>query len=94
MARESRLRITVPAPSPRTKPLAEASNALQCPSGESIDACENPMNPPCVIMTVTPPARAMSPWPDQICSQARCTAVSAEEQAVSSAMLGPRKLKQ
>ena len=28
------------------------------------------------------------------CSQAICTAVSADEQAVSSAMLGPRKLKQ
>ena len=84
----------MPAPSPRTKPLAEASNAAQRPSGESIDACEKPMNPPGVIITVTPPASAASPRPAQMCSHAACTAVSAEEHAVSIATLGPRRFKQ
>src|SRR5688572_26750330 len=84
----------MPAPSPRTNPDAEASKAAQRPSGESIPACENPMNPPGEIITVTPPASAVSPRPDQMCSHAACTAVRAEEQAVSIAMLGPVKLKQ
>ena len=52
------------------------------------------MNPPGVIMTVTPPARAASPRPVQMCSHAMCTAVSAEEQAVSIATLGPRRFRQ
>ena len=84
----------MPAPSPRTKPLADASNALHRPSGDSIEACEKPMKPPGVIITVTPPASAVSPRPAQMCSHAACTAVSAEEQAVSMATLGPRRLKQ
>ncbi len=94
IACERRFSSTMPAPSPRTKPLAEASNALHSPSGESIDACENPMKPPGVIITVTPPASAVSPRPAQMCSQAACTAVSADEHAVSMATLGPRRLKQ
>ena len=60
----------MPAPSPRTNPLADASNAAQRPSGESIPACEKPMNPPGVIITVTPPASAVSPRPAQMCSHA------------------------
>ncbi len=94
MACESRLSSTMPAPSPRTKPLAEASNAAQRPSGESIPACENPIKPPGVIITVTPPASAMSPRPARMCSHATWTAVSAEEQAVSIATLGPRRFRQ
>ena len=43
---------------------------LHFPSGESIDACEKPMNPPGVIITVTPPASAVSPRPDEMCSHA------------------------
>src|SRR5881394_2570651 len=84
----------MPAPSPRTKPLAEESNAAHRPSGESIAACEKPINPPGVIITVTPPASAASPRFVQMCSHAACTAVSAEEHAVSIATLGPFKLKQ
>ena len=49
----------MPAPSPRTKPFAAASKACAMPSGESIAACEKPMNPPGVIITVTPPASAV-----------------------------------
>ena len=52
------------------------------------------MNPPGVIMMVTPPASAVSPRPVRMCSQAACTAVSAEEQAVSMATLGPRRFRQ
>ena len=48
----------MPAPSPRTNPLADASKAAHRPSGESIAACENPINPPGVIITVTPPAKS------------------------------------
>ena len=84
----------MPAPSPRTNPLADASNAAHRPSGESIAACENPINPPGVIITVTPPARAASPRPAQMCSHAAWTAVSADEHAVSIATLGPRRFKQ
>ena len=84
----------MPAPSPRTKPSAEASKALQRPSGESMLARENPMNPSGVIITVTPPASATGQCPAASCSHAMCTAVSAAEQAVSMAMLGPVRLKQ
>src|SRR6202022_2547479 len=91
---DSRFSNTIPDPSPRTKPFADASNALHRPSGDNIEAWENPMNPPGVIMTVTPPAKAASPRPAHMCSQATCTAVSADEHAVSSATLGPRRLKQ
>ena len=52
------------------------------------------MNPPGVIITVTPPASAVSPRPARMCSHAACTAVSADEHAVSMATLGPRRLKQ
>src|SRR5271166_5414774 len=92
--RERRFRSTMPAPSPRTKPFADASKALHRPSGDSIDACENPMNPSGVIITVTPPASAASPRPARMYSHAALTAVSADEHAVSIATLGPVRLKQ
>ena len=94
IACERRLSSTMPAPSPRTKPLAEASNALHLPSGDSIEACEKPIKPPGVIITVTPPASAASPRPARMCSHAACTAVSADEHAVSIATLGPRRFRQ
>ena len=94
IAWERRFSNTIPAPSPRTKPFAVASNAAHRPSGESIDACEKPMNPPGVIITVTPPASAVSPRPAQMCSQAVWIAVSADEHAVSIATLGPRRFRQ
>src|ERR1700737_3389588 len=84
----------MPAPSLRTKPLAEASNALHLPSGDTIPAWENPMNPSGEISTVAPPAIANLQRPAKICSQARCTAVSPDEHAVSIAMLGPRRFRQ
>ena len=84
----------MPAPSPRTKPSAEASKALHLPSGESMPACEKPMKPSGVIITVTPPAMAVLQRPSRMCSHATCTAVSADEQAVSIAMLGPVRFRQ
>ena len=93
-AAESFFNITMPAPSPRTNPLADASKALHLPSGESIPAWEKPMKPSGVIITVTPPAIAVSQRPARMCSQATCTAVSADEQAVSIATLGPLRLRQ
>ena len=43
------------------------------------------------IMRFTPPARAISHSPFQILCAARCTATRELEQAVSIAMLGPRR---
>ena len=94
IACDRRFSSTMPAPSPRTKPLAEASNALHLPSGDSIEAWEKPMKPPGVIITVTPPASAVSPRPVRMCSHAAWTAVSADEHAVSMATLGPRRFRQ
>ena len=39
-ALDSNFKTTMPAPSPRTNPFAPASNALQRPSGESIEAAQ------------------------------------------------------
>ena len=85
----SRFSTTTPPPSPRTYPLARASNALQRPSGA--------MAPNFDIATVlsgaairfTPPTSAMSHSPLRRLRQARCTATSDDEQAVSIARLGP-----
>jgi hypothetical protein len=84
----------MPAPSPRTKPLALASKALQRPSGESMDAAQNAMKLVAMRMMFTPPANARSHSRSQMLWQARCVATSAEEQAVSTAMLGPRRFRQ
>ena len=46
-------------------------------------AWENPMKPSGVIITVTPPAIAILQRPARSCSHAMCTAVSADEHAVS-----------
>src|ERR1700682_699321 len=84
----------MPAPSLRTKPLAEASNALHLPSGDSIPAWENTMKPSGEISPVAPPAIAALQRPAKICSHATCTAVSADEHAVSITMLGPHRFRQ
>jgi hypothetical protein len=46
------------------------------------------------MITVTPPAIAILQRPARSDSQAKCTAVSAEEHAVSMERLGPLRLKQ
>src|SRR3990172_4553133 len=88
-ASERRLSTTIPQPSPRTKPLARASNVLQRPSGASAPTSERPINASGIKITFTPPARARLLCPVRKLWQARCTAVSDEEQAVSTAMHGP-----
>ena len=56
----SRFRTTIPHPSPRTKPLAEASKALHCPSGDSIPALARSSVSRPTKMAWTPPTRIMS----------------------------------
>ena len=59
----SSFRATIPQPSPRTKPFAEASNALHWPSGASIPALpRSSVNRP-DRMALTPPASARSASP-------------------------------
>ena len=91
IAFESGLRKTSPAPSPRTYPSALASKAKHFPVGDSMLALLNPTDECGVISALTPPANAESHWPDQIASQAWATATNADEQAVSTATLGPVK---
>src|ERR1700757_137739 len=85
--------MTTPAPSPRTKPLARASKLLQRPSGDSIDALQNPMLPSGRTITFTPAANASSISPFQMPWHAKSTATSEDEHAVSTARLGPTRSK-
>ena len=48
----------MPTPSPRTYPFALASNALQRPSGESIDALPREIETTGESIALTPPANA------------------------------------
>ena len=79
----------MPQPSLRTKPSADASKVLHRPSGESMRAWDAMMLMSGARMALTPPASASSHSPARRLWQARCTATSDEEQAVSTAMLGP-----
>src|SRR5262245_36618454 len=82
----------IPTPSLRTIPLAAASNGLQRPSGLVAPAFANAIVTPGERIRFTPPARATDDSPDQMLRQAMWTATSEDEQAVSRAMLGPRRL--
>ena len=84
----------MPAPSLRTKPLALASNARQRPSGDSMPIRQKPTYQSGRSSALTPPASAIGQPSCQMLRQARWTATSADEQAVSTAALGPRKSKQ
>nr|WP_234024096.1 hypothetical protein [Sorangium cellulosum] len=88
-ASESRLSTTSPHPSPRTKPFALASNALERPSGESAWSFVRSHVTHRERMTLTPPASARLLSPERRLWQARWTATSDEEHAVSTARLGP-----
>ena len=57
-ARDSGFNTTTPAPSLRTNPLADASNALHLQSGESIESRLKPMNGSGLMRMLTPPASA------------------------------------
>jgi hypothetical protein len=89
----SGLSMTAPAPSPGTKPSAAASNTRQRPVGESAPERERSKYGVGVSSRLTPPAIAMSHSPRRRLSQARCTATSEAEQAVSTARLGPLRFR-
>src|SRR5215831_1793582 len=90
-ARSSGLMYSTPAPSPRTYPLARASKAKHCPVGDNIEALLKPIVASGIMSALTPPARALSQQPDQMLWHAFQIATSAEEQAVSTERLGPRR---
>src|SRR5438045_3720080 len=88
-ASSSGLSNTAPTPSPDTKPSAPLPNERQQLSRESIFTW---LRSTCCLgcrIRLTPPVRAAPHSPLRMLSHARCTAVSEEEQAVSTAMLGP-----
>src|SRR5262249_40156778 len=77
--------------SPRTYPLACASNVLHRPSEERKPALAKLADTSGRRIRFTPPATADSDSPSQRLRQARWTATREDEQAVSIARLGPRK---
>ena len=81
---------TAAAPSPRSKPSAEASNVLQRPSlGNMLRAVCRSVRAGC-RMRLTPPDRARTPAPRLRASLvARCVATRADAEAVSTLRLGP-----
>src|SRR5215831_1278348 len=81
---------TTPAPSPRAYPFALASNVLQRPSAERKPPFDSAMVMVGTIITLAPPATASEHSPPHSDWQARWTATSDAEQAVSTARLGPR----
>nr|WP_262401575.1 hypothetical protein [Actinomadura sp. CNU-125] len=85
----SRLRATVPQPSPRTNPSAAASKAAQRPRADSAPARAKPMSPAHSSCTVTPPAKARSLSPECSERHARWTATREDAQAASTAIDGP-----
>ena len=93
-ASESRFSTITPHPSARTIPSARASNTLQRPSAEKSRIFEATIMPSGERITLTPPARARSLSPARRLWQARCTATSDDEHAVSVVRLGPRRSSQ
>src|SRR5439155_24724188 len=87
--RERGFNTTRPAPSARTNPSADASNARHRPVGESIEAAENPTYVSGSRTTFTPPASATGHSPATRLLHAKWTATSDDEHAASTARLGP-----
>ena len=81
----------IPAPSAHPVPSASAANALHRPSAASPCSRANSTNPAGVVITVTPPASARSHSPDRSAWQARCSATSEDEHAVSTVTAGPSR---
>src|SRR5207247_10542206 len=88
-ASDKRLSTTRPQPSPLTNPSARSSKALLRPSGAIIPALESAIVFSGHRITFTPPARARPHSPRRKLWQARGTATSDDEQAVSTATLAP-----
>src|SRR6185312_6379822 len=89
----SGLRTTRPIPSLRTNPSACESKDRHRPVGERTPALLKLMANAGERIKLAPPATAISASPFHRALQARCTATSDEEHAVSTAMLGPRQSK-
>ena len=70
-------------------PSAAAANALHRPSGASPLCRPNSTNSAGVDMMVTPPASASVHSPRRSAWQARCSATSEDEHAVSTVTAGP-----
>ncbi|KYF86719.1 hypothetical protein BE18_15425 [Sorangium cellulosum] len=90
-ASESRSRTTTPQPSPRTKPSARASKVLQRPSAASMPSLAIATHSSGASTRLTAPTMARSHSPASRLRQARWTATSEDEQAVSTTRLGPRR---
>src|ERR1700721_2028464 len=88
-ASDQRFSTKRPQPSPRTYPSAEASKVLQRPSEASMRDFEKLILISGERIRLTPPASASPHSPARKLWQARWTATSEPEQAVSSAILGP-----
>src|ERR1700682_5001202 len=88
-ALDNRLSTPTPHPSPRPKPPAEASKALHRPSGDNARKADIPMAISGVRIRLMPPASARLHSFARRLWQARWTAASADEQAVSTVMHGP-----
>ncbi len=86
---ESRSSTSIPAPSPQLVPSAAAEKALHLPSRARPCCRENSANVPGVAITVTPPASARLHSPLRSAWQARCSATSEDEHAVSTVTAGP-----
>ncbi len=93
-ARRSGLSRTAPTPSPGTYPVAPFPKLRQRPSSARKRPCANWRYFCGWMVTFTPPASAMVLSPRRMLSTARCTAMSDDEQAVSTARLGPVRSKQ
>ena len=68
---------------------AGSENALHRPSGARPRCRANSTNRYGVTMTVTPPASAIEHSPERSAWQARCSATSDDEHAVSTVTAGP-----
>lgn len=74
--------------------MARSSNGLQRPSGAINRPLLKLSATRGAAMTFTPPASATSDSPARSDWQARCTATSEDEQAVSTTMLAPARFRQ
>ncbi len=88
-ASESRSTSNTPTPSPQAVPSAAAANALTRPSWESPRCLLNSVKAAGVDITITPPTTASELSLVRSDCAARCSAVSEEEQAVSTVTAGP-----
>ena len=90
-ASDSRSTTTIPAPSAHPKPSASAPNDLHRPSADIPPDREKPTKRAGTAITVTPPASASVHSPERTAWQARCSATSDDEHAVSIVTAGPSR---